>query len=134
MKKGDLLILLIIILMLGLMLSPWTSETFNSLSRHYPYYIGFLKFAILATIGEVLAGRIKAQRYTCPTYLWVRIVIWGIVGILIVFNFGLYEAGIRGIIARGLLPDIFPYLFRHESDIRPGLHGRPPYQRYISGE
>ncbi|GAA5582833.1 hypothetical protein Pgin04_01986 [Porphyromonas gingivalis] len=37
MKKGDLLILLIIILMLGLMLSPWTSETFNSLSRHYPY-------------------------------------------------------------------------------------------------
>ncbi|QUI90308.1 hypothetical protein PGIN_7BTORR_00190 [Porphyromonas gingivalis] len=106
MKKGDLLILLIIILMLGLMLSPWTSETFNSLSLHYPYYIGFLKFAILATIGEVLAGRIKAQRYTCPTYLWVRIVIWGIVGILIVFNFGLYEAGIRGIIARGLLPDI----------------------------
>ncbi|GAA5582807.1 hypothetical protein [Porphyromonas gingivalis] len=70
------------------------------------YYIGFLKFAILATIGEVLAGRIKAQRYTCPTYLWARIVIWGIVGILIVFNFGLYEAGIRGIIARGLLPDI----------------------------
>ena len=106
MKKGDLLILLIIILMLGLMLSPWTSETFNFLSRHYPYYIGFLKFAILATIGEVLAGRIKAQRYTCPTYLWVRIVIWGIVGILIVFNFGLYEAGIRGIIARELLPDI----------------------------
>lgn len=111
MKKGDLLILLIIGLMLGLMLSPWTSETFNSLSRNYPYTIGFFKFAVLATIGEVLAGRIKAGRYVCPRYLWARIMIWGIVGILIVFNFALYEAGVRGIIARGLLPDIAAPLY-----------------------
>lgn len=104
MKKGDILILLIIVLMLALMLSPWTSDTFNDLSLNHPYSIGFFKFAILATIGEILAGRIKTGNNQKLSFLWARIIIWGIVGILIVFNFGLYGAGIHGIIEKGLVP------------------------------
>lgn len=106
MKKGDLIIIFIIILFIGLMLSPWTAGTFRYLSSHFPYSTGFVKFAVLATIGEMLAIRIVSGEYRKPHYLFIRIFIWGFVGILIVFNFALYEDGIRGILERGLLPSL----------------------------
>ncbi len=106
MKKGDFAVLLIILSTLFLMLSPWTSDSFAMLSKQHPYLMGFLKFAVLATTGEILAIRLREKKYRMPNHLLARIIIWGIVGIMIVFCFGMYEAGVKGAIEKGLLPAV----------------------------
>lgn len=105
MKKGDIIIVLTTLLFLFLMLSPWTSDGYIYISHHFRYTIGFIKFAVFATIGELLALRITNKRYVKPPYLLARIIIWGIVGVMIVFSFALYEDGVAGILNRGLLPN-----------------------------
>lgn len=106
MKKGDFGVLVIVLLTIGFMLSPWTKDVFYALSKEHPYLMGFSKFAVLATVGELLAIRLRGGKYKMPNHLFARVVIWGCVGILIVFFFGLYEAGVRGVMAKGLIPDV----------------------------
>ena len=106
MKKGDFAVLLIILSTLFIMLSPLTSQSFSMLSKQHPYLMGFLKFAVLATTGEILAIRLREKKYRMPNHLLARIIIWGIVGIMIVFCFGMYEAGVEGAVDKGLLPAV----------------------------
>lgn len=111
-QKGDWAVAAVVLLAMALMLSPWTAEAFGALTAHHPYGMGFLKFALLATMGELLAGRLGTGHYRIPSFLWARILIWGIVGVLIVFNFALYGAGIDGIFTAGLLPDLHLTVWR----------------------
>lgn len=105
MKKNDFLWGIALSSVLFLMLSPWTKDSFASITAAQPYVMGFAKFFVLATLGELLAIRLNRGDYALPPYLLIRALIWGVVGLLVVYTFSLYSNGVKGAIAAGLLPD-----------------------------
>ncbi len=104
MKRGDLIWLALLIAVVFFMLSPLTNQTFEKLTLKLPYLMGFVKFAILATMGELLAIRIAAGAYRAPAGLIWRIVIWGLIGVLITLMFNVFAGGVGFAMEKGLLP------------------------------
>ena len=83
---------------------PASREVFKRLSSEHPYIMGFIKFALLATVGEVLALRIRRKEWGLPVYAGWRLVIWGLIGIAITFMMKLYTNGVVSMMEKGLLP------------------------------
>jgi len=82
---------------------PASHQVFVDITRHHPYIMGFAKFAILATMGELLAVRIIAGRWENPPGVIYRSAIWGMVGMLIVLMFEIFLNGVVGAVSKGLL-------------------------------
>lgn len=87
-----------------ILIIPTTREIFKSLSSEHPYIMGFIKFGLLATVGEVFALRLRKKAWILPVYTHWRILIWGAIGIAITFMMKAYTYGIVGIMDAGLLP------------------------------
>lgn len=81
-----------------------TREGFKALSAEHPYIMGFIKFALLATVGEVLALTIKRRAASLPYYIGWRMLIWGLIGVAITFMMKTYSYGVEGLMANKLLP------------------------------
>lgn len=104
MKTGDLLWGLALAGTAALLGIPASQEAFVAFTTGHPYLAGFLKFAWLATLGELLALRIGAGRWVMPGALGARAFIWGLLGISITLAFTVFTEGARGAMQRGLLP------------------------------
>lgn len=104
MKKGDFLWLAALAAVVAFMLLPATKVYFDAWTKAVPYLMGFAKFAILATLGELMALRIVTGDYKKPAGLVWRIVIWGLIGMLITLMFTVFAGGVKGAQASGLLP------------------------------
>lgn len=104
MRAGDILWAAGLGAIVLFLLYPSTHAIFVSLNKAYPYIMGFIKFGILATLGELLALRIVTGRWKQPPGLFWRAVIWGILGIVIVLIFDVFGSGVSGAIKKGLLP------------------------------
>lgn len=76
---------------------------FAELTIAHPYFMGFVKFAVLATIGELFAIRITAGRWKTPPGLAYRSIVWGALGMSIVLMFEIFFAGTTSALSRGLL-------------------------------
>ena len=83
---------------------PASREVFKSLSGKHPYIMGFFKFALLASVGEVLALRIRNRAWSVPCYVGWRMLIWGAIGVAITFMMKTYSYGVAGLMDNGLLP------------------------------
>ena len=83
---------------------PATREVFEKLSGEHPYLMGFIKFALLATAGELIAIKMASGRFGKPSYLIARIVIWGLIGIWITYMMKMFFLGSGIMMAAGLLP------------------------------
>jgi hypothetical protein len=81
-----------------------TREVFEKLSAEHPYIMGFIKFALLATSGELIAIKMASGKFAKPAYLIARIVIWGLIGIWITYMMKIFFLGSGAMIAAGLLP------------------------------
>ena len=103
MKRGDWLWLVAFAGWSSLLLMPATHQTFVKATQAHPYGMGFIKFAILATMGELLALRILAGRWNKPAGMLQKAVIWGLFGIGIVLMFDIYLNGVSGAVEKGLL-------------------------------
>lgn len=103
-KKGDFLWGLGILAFVLFIIVPTTHEIFVSATASHPYMVGFLKFFILATMGELLAVRIVKGEWEKPRGLIWRAVIWGLLGSLLVAIFGIYATGVGTLVEKGLLP------------------------------
>jgi len=77
---------------------------FTELTLAHPYLMGFVKFAILATIGELCAIRILSGQWKSPVGLIYRTLVWGVLGMGIVLMFEIFSGGVASAIAKGLLP------------------------------
>ncbi len=104
MKKGDFFWLLALATIAALLLIPRTHETFVQQTLVHPYLVGFAKFLVLATMGELLALRIVVGSWSAPKGLIPRAVIWGLLGMVIVLVFEVYAGGVVGALRKGLLP------------------------------
>ena len=100
---GILSIAVIVIFALVLII-PASREVFKRLSSEHPYIMGFVKFALLATVGEVFALLIKNKSWVLPGYVGWRMLIWGLIGVAITFMMKTYSFGVAGLMENGLLP------------------------------
>jgi hypothetical protein len=103
-KKGDFIWVAALAAIVAFMVVPATNEIFNDLTASMPYVMGFVKFAILATMGELMALRIVTGDYKKPAGLVWRMVIWGLIGMLITLMFNVFAGGVVSAQAKGYLP------------------------------
>lgn len=103
MNKGDFLWVAMLGAISSILLIPASHEIFIDVTKNYPYIMGFCKFGILATMGELLAIRIGVGRWQQPPGLIYRAMVWGLIGMLIVLMFETFSSGVAGAAAKGLL-------------------------------
>jgi len=66
--------------------------------------MGFSKFALLATMGELLCLRMRAGEWVKPVGLGWRMLVWGVIGAAIALMFQVFNVGAREVMDQGLLP------------------------------
>lgn len=94
----------VFVLFAAVLIIPATRTVFEKLSAAHPYIMGFIKFALLATSGELIAIKMASGNFSKPSYLTARIVIWGLIGIWITYMMKIFFLGSGAMIAAGLLP------------------------------
>jgi hypothetical protein len=104
MRKGDFLWGLVLAAVATFLIAPASHEWFVAWTAAHPYLIGFAKFLVLATMGELLALRIVTGEWAAPKGLLQRAVIWGLLGVVIVLIFDVFAGGVMGALKKGLLP------------------------------
>jgi len=95
MKRNDLLfILFVLILFVPFFLSDDLYDLYNNLNRDHGFIMSFVKFGILATLGEVIGLRIKTGQYNAPGFgILPRAIVWGLLGITIKLAFIVFTSG-----------------------------------------
>ena len=88
----------------AVLIIPASREVFEKLSADHPYIMGFIKFALLATSGELIAIKMATGKFAKPAYLIARIVIWGVIGVWITYMMKIFFLGSGAMMAAGLLP------------------------------
>ena len=105
--KKALIMIYVVLSLVGfaaILIIPASREVFKTLSATHPYLMGFAKFAVLATAGELLAVRLAKKAWTLPSYVWVRFLIWGVIGVWITYMMKIFGAGVGALMSAGLLP------------------------------
>lgn len=104
MRKGDFIWIITLSAFAAILVVPSTREAFMAFTSSRPYMGGFVKFALLATMGDLLGARIVKGRYIIPPGIIFRIVIWGIIGMMVSLVFTIFMEGAKAAQNSGLLP------------------------------
>lgn len=97
MKRADWILLACVAAVAALFAIPQTrcAEGFDWATRNHPYIMAFFKFAILATLGEMLALRIRKGVYNEPGFGVVpRMMVWGFLGMCIAMAMVIFKVGV----------------------------------------
>ena len=97
MKKADWILILCVVIVLTPFFIPATGffAWFESATKAHPYIMAFFKFAILATLGECLALRIREGVYNKPGFGIVpRMMVWGFLGMCIAMAMVIFKTGV----------------------------------------
>lgn len=106
MKKiyGDITWGALLLIWILILVNPVSRTGFISFTTAHPYLGGFIKFAILASMGDMLGGRILNGAWKFPQGFLFKALVWGILGMMITLVFAVYFAGAAGAMASGKLP------------------------------
>ena len=104
MNRGTFFWLLSVAIAAALLVTPATHDPIIAATKVHPLCMGFIKFAILATIGEFLGVRVGSGEWKKPVGLIWRALVWGILGAMIAMAFQVYYAGAIAVMSNGLLP------------------------------
>ena len=92
-----------------------TRDFFLDFNSNYKYIGGFIKFFFLASIGDFIALRIKSHKWKVPTHIFIKGLVWGMIGVVIVAMFIIYPNGVELLQEKNILPfegnDFFFALF-----------------------
>lgn len=105
MKRGDFIWGFLLLAIAFFLIFPATNKIYMNATQVSPYLMGFVKFAVLATMGEFLTTRILKRRWEKPDGMIAKAVVWGIIGVLSVLMFQLFPAGVASVVKSGYLPD-----------------------------
>ena len=97
MKRADWILILCVVVVLTPFFIPATGffAWFNSTTAAHPYIMAFFKFAILATLGEMLALRIREGVYNKPGFgVLPRMMVWGFLGMCIAMAMVIFKTGV----------------------------------------
>ncbi len=103
MKKQDIFMLFVTVVLVFLLVFPATSAPFFDFTDRFAVVGGFVKFFLFATFGDIVSHRIRFKHYRVPG-LFYKAVVWGLIGIVIVFIFGIFSEGVAALQASGILP------------------------------
>lgn len=94
MKKSDVYMLVFFLaLFLPFILIKPAYDFYSDVNKSFPYLMSFIKFAILATIGEMIGLRIRTGKYHYAGFgLIPRAVVWGFLGMTIKLAFVIFGA------------------------------------------
>lgn len=87
-----------------ILILPESREVFKTLSTTHPYIMAFIKFAFLATIGEIFAMSLAKKSWSMPVKIIARFVIWGLIGIWITYMMKIFSGGVASLMKSGALP------------------------------
>ena len=97
MKKQDWILILCVAAVLTPFFIPATGffDWFKASTASHPYIMAFFKFAILATLGEMLALRIRKGVYNEPGFgVLPRMIVWGFLGMAIAMSMVIFKSGV----------------------------------------
>jgi len=103
-KAGDIGWLGIIGTTAALLAIPFSRSNYEVFVGAFPYLSGFVKFLVLATMGELLVIRLKEGRWRKSTGFVAKAVAWGVIGVLITFMFRFYFVSVHALQETDLLP------------------------------
>ncbi|HHW58239.1 MAG TPA: hypothetical protein GXX15_11430 [Clostridia bacterium] len=104
MKKGDFLWGSLLLLWIVILIIPTSREAFIAFTSTYPYLGGFIKFGILATMGDLLGVRILKDKWIVPKGLILKAIVWGVIGMVITLMFTVFTTGVAAAQSQGILP------------------------------
>lgn len=95
MKKNDLVfILALCAIFTPFIVSTEAYNTYRSLSANHAMIMGFIQYALLATLGEMLGLRFQTGQYNNKTFgLLPRAFLWGALGLTIVAAIQIFGVG-----------------------------------------
>ena len=102
MKRSDCLLILCVVVVLTPFFIPATGffDWFKQSTAAHPYIMAFFKFAILATLGEMIALRIRKGVYNEKGFGIVpRMMVWGFLGICITMAMKIFQNGTPAFLA-----------------------------------
>lgn len=88
----------------GLFIIPATSTVIIGFTSRYVYLGGFIKFAILASLGELLGIRILEGKWRLSVGFVPKALVWGLIGMSITLMFNLFPGGVAYCQEISLLP------------------------------
>ena len=96
MKKNDLLVIILAVIILApFFIFPEVYSGYKSFNAIHPLNMAFIKFALLATFGEMLGLRIKTGKYNAAGFgLAPRAIVWGLLGMWIALAMNTFKTGI----------------------------------------
>jgi hypothetical protein len=83
---------------------PATRTEFITFTGEHAYIGGFIKFSILASLGDLLGFRIMNGRWCFPQGFIFKAIVWGILGVMITLVFTVFFKGAEGAMTGKLLP------------------------------
>lgn len=95
MKRSDFVFVFCIVLFfLPFFISSDIFDAYNGINREHGMVMSFIKFALLATLGEVIGLRIKTGKYNAPGFgILPRAIVWGFLGLTIKLAFVIFTSG-----------------------------------------
>ncbi|HWS30732.1 MAG TPA: hypothetical protein VN512_11575 [Clostridia bacterium] len=105
-KSGRLaaaMVVFVPLFMAAVLIFPQSRAVFLSYTTKKPYLMGFLKFALLSTIGEVIASKVAAGRFAFPNGVWAKAAVWGVIGMMLALLMPLYAGGVAAAQSAGVL-------------------------------
>jgi len=103
-KKGDFLWAGILLLWIVILVVPASRVAFITATDAHPYIGGFIKFAILATMGDLLGARVLKGDWVIPRGVVYKAVIWGIIGLMVTLVFTVFMGGVAAAQGASKLP------------------------------
>jgi hypothetical protein len=101
---GDIIWGLIILLWIVMLVVPLTRDHYFEITKANKYLVGFFNFAILASMGDLLAGRIGTGKWTFKITTFFKMLVWGFIGLGVTLFFGLMLNGVTAMQNANLLP------------------------------
>lgn len=101
MKRQDLFFLVFLVLLfIPFFISASLYSVYEQFNTTHGFLTAFIKFAVLATSGELLGLRIRTGNYFVKGFgILPRALVWGILGVLIKSAFMIFSAGVPPLLA-----------------------------------
>lgn len=103
-QKGDILWGMALAVWIVMLVVPASREQFITFTEMHSYLGSFLKFAILATMGDMLGARILRGSWQFPRGVIYKAYVWGVLGMMINLVFTVFIGGAAIAQTAGKLP------------------------------
>jgi hypothetical protein len=89
---------------IAVLVIPFTRDAIMAFTDARPYVAGFIKFMILATMGDLIGERILKGYWNVNKATVAKALVWGFLGMAIVLAFSIFNNGVIASQASGKLP------------------------------